>query len=88
MHFLRQDEARWSRMLFKPWAAVEVKIEKKTLVISCIVVAKDDVKWAELPERFTVINSEGEVVKPTPGRKFFVSVETFNPWHLLTELEP
>lgn len=51
-------------------------------------VAREDVEWYPLPADFEVVGGEGELVRPSPGRQFFVTVETLNPFHGLCEAEP
>ena len=51
-------------------------------------VAKADVEWYPLPADFEVVGGDGEIISPSPGRQFFVTVETFNPFHGLCEAEP
>lgn len=53
-----------------------------------LVVANSDVKWARLPNRFAVVGPDGEHIQPSPGREFYISIETFNPFHLVMEHEP
>lgn len=86
-HFIRAKDAHVARCFGKPWAAVEVKRTKKTLVICKVVIANSDVRWAEVPATFSVVDASGAVVQPSRGRMFYVSVETFDPWHLVTEFE-
>lgn len=91
MHFLRKNEV-YSRTLGKPRACVKVRVEKDTLVV-CepeddkpnISVAKTDTQWSEVPDRVTVVGADGKVIKPSKGKKFYVTVETFDPFHLVME---
>lgn len=94
MHFLRKTEV-YARTLTRPRAAVKVRVEKDTLVI-CepeddehpnIIVAKLDTQWSELPERVKVCGPDGKVIKPSKGKKFYVTVETFDPFHAVMEAD-
>lgn len=51
-------------------------------------VAKSDTQWASLPPEIQVVSADGEQVNPSPGRKFYITVETFNPYHGLMEADP
>lgn len=96
MHFLRVSErpphSITGRVTGKPWACVTVRVESKgeRLVVQpgSIAVTKRDTLFWPLPERCSVVDEEGTVVKPSAGRRFFVSLETFDPHHLLIEIEP
>lgn len=86
MHFLRKTEREPVFRLPKPWAAVSVRVDKDKLVVqSEVFVAKEEIALVLLPERFKVVSSGGEIVRPTSGARFFISLETFDPCHLLLE---
>ena len=91
MHFLRKSEV-YGRTLGKPRACVTVKVEKDRLVLvepeddkPNIGIAKMDTQWSEVPERIKVVGPDGKVIKPSKGKKFYVSIETFDPFHLVME---
>lgn len=93
MHFLRQDEVHGARCCYLR-AAVTVQVVKQVvkdaLVIQLVIqpgisVAKLGVQWVTLPERVKVLSTEGEEVRPSKDRRFYVTVETFDPFHLVTE---
>lgn len=91
MHFLNKEEVKWERPTRKNWAAVKVKVDGRgedcrLTIEPGISVLRLGVQLVKLPERCTVISSEGEVIKPTPGAQFFVTIETFDPFHLITEI--
>lgn len=90
MHFLsKKDGAAGFGRLGRPHAAVEVQLVKGALWVrsGSICVAKDDVEWALLPERFHVFSSEdSREIKRDKHLVRLVSVETFDPWHLLTDV--
>lgn len=96
MHFLRKAEVpHWPHTFGKPRAAVTVRVEEQgaRLVVQVpedgpgISVAKADVQWAPLPARCMVVGPGGEEVKPSKGRRFYVTTETFDPCHLVAESE-
>lgn len=90
-HFIKLDRYDRTLVLGKPWAMVTVElVARKRLQIQAdsLRVAKADVEWYPLPADFEVVGGEGEPVRPSPGRQFFVTVETFNPFHGLCEAEP
>lgn len=92
MHFLRKSEV-YARTLTRPRAAVKVKLEKDKLVVSGpddegkpnIFVAKMDTQWAKVPDRIKVVGPDGKVIKPSKGTSFYVSTETFDPYHMVLE---
>ena len=86
MHFLRKAEREPLFWLPRPWAAVCVQVNKNELVVqSEMFVAKGGIALGLLPERFRVVSGDGEIVLPTSGARFFISLETFDPCHLLLE---
>lgn len=97
-HFL--GKRAFSRPLTKPWAMVQAEVRgRKTLVIPATVmregeeranigVLKPPVQLAELPDDVAVVDADGDKLKPSPGRKFYVSTETIDPCHALVELSP
>jgi hypothetical protein len=58
---------------------VVLEIEEGSLKI-----ASTDAAWIPLPEGVVIQGSDGEVIQPT-GR-FYVSTETFDPCHLVTDV--
>jgi len=91
MHFLRKAEAEhWLQQeVGKKRAAVTVKVAGDRLVIEAggVCVVKWDTLFAPLPERIKVVGPDGKVVQPTKGSRFWVSVETIDPTHLVIEAE-
>lgn len=90
-HFLGHVQKYETMTLDKPRAAVAVRVEsKKALcVVLGIHVAKPDTQWATLPDDVVVMEAElpHRHLKPTKGKKFWVSVATFDPFHMLMEGE-
>lgn len=88
-HPLRSDEAA-KRPIGKAWACVTVRrIDHKRLQIQpgSIGVLKVDAMVAPLPPRLQVVDLEGEPVTPSSGRRFLITTESFDPFHLVTEAE-
>lgn len=94
MHFLNKGELS-SRHLPKLRAGATVRLQgRDTLVLctpdemegGCIFLVPPDALICKLPERIKVVDSKGEVVNPTKGRSFYVTQETLNPFHGLTEV--
>lgn len=87
MHFLRKDEL-FTRRLRKSKAVVSVRLNGNSLVVGedqRVGVADESLEWAKLPERISVVDPDGNALKASPETVFYVSLETFNPYHLLTE---
>lgn len=88
-HFLRQSEVVQYLKLGKPRAAVQVKVVKDTLVVEAgVSVLKADAHISPVPERVKVVSYEGKVVRPSKGKQFYVTVETFDPIHAVLEAGP
>ena len=92
MHFLNKDEFRphvVGELEGKPWACTCAEFEhpNKLVIRGPLGVLKLDTQLARLPERIVVVNPDGKKVLPSKGRQFYVSLETFNPFHLVTEIE-
>lgn len=87
-HFIKGGSLAgvYSRNIGKIYCAVKVKFKSNKLYVEDggISVVKPDTKIAELPTKFKVYNSENEEVQPSG--KFYISVETINPFHLLMDL--
>lgn len=63
----------------------ELVANKRLQVQDGFAIAKADVEWYPLPPDIEVVTPDGSPIKPSRGRSFFVTVETFNPFHGLTE---
>jgi hypothetical protein len=75
----------YSKTLDKPYCAVKIKVKGKKLIIQDgIVIAKPDTQIAELPENYKIVNKDNEEIQPT--NKFYISVETINPYHLIFDM--
>lgn len=74
----------------RPHAAVSVKVKGKNLILdivdghSSVKLTKADTRWAKLPDCYKVTTPEGTVIKPSGT--FYVSAETIDPCHLVTDL--
>lgn len=99
-HPLKKSEVWRLRTTGKDWAGVCVSYDGKALVLdehgpdnddgspgSPIIVLRSDVELAPLPDRLKVVDRNGKVIKPSKGRKFFITVITFSPHHVVTEME-
>ena len=89
MHFLGAVERPYP--LGRPRAAVMVASEERgaRLVIDDeygIVVARADALFYPLPDHCKVFR-DGKEIKPSKGKRFWVSTETFDPYHMILEAE-
>lgn len=87
-HPLHQDERRGCEALGRTWAAVEVVNAGDHLQLNPeagVFIAKADALWMPLPERLQLRAPNGEVLRPSSGRTFFISAETFDPYHAVLE---
>jgi hypothetical protein len=59
--------------------------EPRRLIVEpdILILKARDVALVPLPEDVIVVSEDGEVLKPSWG--FWVSVETFDPYHVLTD---
>ena len=90
-HFLTKGDLGGSSILGKPRAMVKVKVRREKSKVSLeivpgIGVAKPDTILVALPDRIPVLSPDGEVVKPSRGSSFWVTVETIDPFHGVMEL--
>lgn len=87
-HALRKDEAAGARSIGRRRAAVHVRLEKDRLVVvaGSISVLDDDALVTPVPERLRVVDEDGDVVVPSEGTLFLMTTETFDPYHLVTQL--
>lgn len=87
MHFLKRDELYGGIRTSKPWAAVQVRIERgspRTLTIQPgVSVLKVDVMLIPLPENVRVVDGDGNAV--VASHRFWVTTESFDPFHLLLD---
>ena len=92
MHFLTAHGASYAsrgKRIGKPWACVMVRVERtrspcRLRVEGGVHIMKPDAIIAPLPEGTVVLSTEGEICEPT-GR-FYVTVESFDPIHMLVDL--
>ena len=91
MHFLRKSEvSSWRTSPGRPYAAVVVRYEKigrtgRRLIIEEIQICKADTEFQPLPLDVEVVSEEGERVLPSRSKHFWVSTESFDPYHLVTD---
>ena len=92
MHFLRQDERHSPRRLAKPKALVTVRLKSKDELeivteggAAGIGFSRLDTMWVKLPARIRVVGPDGKVVKPSKKKAFYVTLETIDPMHAVTE---
>src|SRR5574337_2141234 len=88
-HFLLVREREPARRLGQPHAAVPVIVDLKENTCTIepgLLVAGSDVEWVELPERFTVLSPYGDVIKRDKGLTRVVSLNTFDPCHLIADV--
>jgi hypothetical protein len=50
-------------------------------------VVRSDSMWLPLPGRLEVVTTSGHRIYPSAGRRFFISVETFDAYHSVLETE-
>ena len=90
MHFVASKNMFAARSVQRPWAAVSVEVLKGGKILQVktgsICVIKSDAMIVPLPKTIRVVSDEGEESTPTWG--FWVTTETFDPWHLLLDLNP
>ncbi len=97
MHFLTAEEARGERAVGKPYACVVVKVSRithrgvrrRSLTVCTdrgVSVFRADALVVPLPESVGVVLEDGDVLRPS--RTFWVTTETFDPYHLLTDMDP
>lgn len=85
-HFLTKDRAIGGMMLGRPHMAVCAKYEKGRLVLSddrAPYVARADARFVPLPEGVAVLGRNGNTLEASG--KFWVSVETCDPFHAIVD---
>lgn len=83
-HFLSEKKAA-AFYLDKPRAAVLVRKEgNRLVVVPGIHVLKADTLMFWLPDKYKVVNENGERIKPTG--KFAVTAETLDPYHAVVDI--
>ena len=92
MHFLNKDELWRARAIQRPCAAVKVRFTRKarervlTVEHGFVAILGHDAIIAPLPKDVVVVTEDGEAIEASRG--FWVTIETFDPWHLLMDFEP
>ncbi|MFB5269350.1 hypothetical protein ACE41H_21560 [Paenibacillus enshidis] len=86
MHPL-QKENKHSRELGRPYAAVQVEHINKVLVVipGSVSILKEETKITKLPSAYPVVDSEGYLIKPSG--QFYITTETFDPYHMVIDLQ-
>lgn len=87
-HPLRLSELSNARSIRHRQAAVTVRREKDALVIvpGAIGILKEDALVEPVPSRLRVTSENGDVVKPSSGKMFVITTETFDPHHCVAEV--
>lgn len=102
MHFLGIIEHRQSLPVGRPWALATARltrIDGKNVLVLCrledmpkgklpIGIADAQTMVVSLPPEVKVVRPDGQVVTPSKGRIFYVTVETFDPFHGIMEGPP
>lgn len=91
MHFLHKDDLVQQYCFNENYAGIEALLvakDKLQIVERNLIILKGErgVILCRLPASITVVSARGEVMKASPGKFFMVTAETFNPYHLITEL--
>lgn len=97
MHFLRKAEVWGIRTTTKNWASVAVEVSDAhkvetilTLTATenqdCLGIMKEGVELVPLPPRVRVQSEDGTLIEPSKGARFWVSIGTFDPFHIITEI--
>lgn len=85
-HPLRPTEIRQARAIGRLRAAVTVRRDGKNLVIVDIGILKADALVERLPDRLQVVSEDGKPVKPSQGKIFVITIESFDPCHAVAEI--
>jgi hypothetical protein len=78
------------RPIGKRWAAMQASRhgdEFHLLREHGLLILKEDALVAPLPDRYVVFDQAGEPVLPSPGKRFFITMESIDPFHAIAELE-
>jgi len=94
-HPLNQAEASFAAPLGRVWVGVKAEYRDGALVVDpsfdrFIRVVRTSALFAEVPARLRVLRDvKGRIVpvKPFTGRRFWISTETVDPWHVVIEAE-
>lgn len=73
----------------RAWASVTVRFQSPDRLViqpGSLRIVKHDAMVVALPERFKVVDDAGVEVAPSPGRRFYVTTETFDPFHAVMEM--
>ena len=83
---IKKIKSVWLR---EDWLAVTVWHRPRgclTIKPKSLCMAKADIEWLPLPDKFKVLDSDGCEMVPSKGKMFLISAETFDPLHLLVEV--
>ncbi len=85
MHFLLKSDRTHGDRLDRRYAGMQVRFEENKLWIQegGICILKPDALFVPLPDRIKVVDLDGKAIKAS--WKFFVTVETFNPHHVVID---
>jgi hypothetical protein len=86
-HPLNKSDLGWNHHTKAPRAAVKVErtANEVLTILPEVMVVSECVEWRPLPDRMTVVDQDGREVNPSQGRRFYISVSTFDPYHLVME---
>jgi len=86
-HPVRPRDLHRTQYTQKPWACVKVRREKNDLIIQDgVSVLKVGALLVPVPSYLRVVSDEGELITPSKGKQFWISTESFDPFHLVTEM--
>jgi hypothetical protein len=86
MHFLLKSDRTHGEALWRRYAGMQVRFEPKDKLRvqeGGICILTPDALFVPLPERIKVIDLDGKPIKST--WKFFVTIESFNPFHVVID---
>jgi len=88
VHFLFKKKDARSRyfVMWRPYACVTVEVlgkKKLKAVPGSIAFLKSDARLVALPEDVIVVDDKGNVIEPSRG--FFITTETFDPYHAIID---
>lgn len=85
-HILRPSEIYGGQVGLQR-AVVKVKRDGDNLVVEGFAgVSLRDTNFVRVPERITVRGEGWKIIRPSKGSRFWISTNTFDPYHILCEL--
>ncbi len=87
-HPVKPADAQSARRIDYRRACVTVERRKGDLVVVVgkIGVTQTDALIAAVPDYLRVVDTNGKTIPPSRGKRFFVSTETFDPFHFVVEM--